>query len=199
MVCKNKLRQSEIGIARYLIPENMGKQDYWNEHWPVIETLLTLEAVLDERIHFFQSEHHQRENAISLIAIADMAWQQIRILAGVKGKDSTWLESYLPQDYSDLQKIGFDLYDLDTEIVNGLGWLYDLHSVLRHPDKKNMKKYPFLLHNPWPKEEANRLIQIASSLLHILYVFSDEFDESGWENDIQKKRKLAQTAKEINT
>lgn len=190
MSYKNKLRQSEIGIARHLIPANVEKQEFWNEHWPVIETLSTLEAVLDERIYFFQSKPHQREGAISLIAIADMAWQQIRILAGVKGKDSTWFQSYLPQDYSDLQKAGFDSYDLDIDIANGLIWLFDLHSAIRHPNKKNIKKHPFLLYDPWPKKEANRLFQVTSSLLRILYVFSDEFDESGWENDIQKKGRL---------
>lgn len=197
-VKKYQLRQSEIGLANYLIPKNIDKQDYWNEHWPIIETMLTLEPILDERIHFFRSGQHKRENAIALIVIADMAWQQIRILAGITGKDSDWLQSYLPQDYDHLRNMGFDSYDLDIGIVNDFVWLFDLHSALRHPKKEYMKKYPFILHNPWPAIEANRLIQTAESLLHILYVFTDKFDESGWEEDIQRKKKFAETARIAN-
>lgn len=195
----HQLRQSEIGIARFLIPADVSRQEYWNENWPVIETLQTLEAVLHERIHFFKSDRHQREDAISLIVIADMAWQQVRILAGLEGKkDSSWFEGYLPQDYDSLREIGFDSFDTDIDVFDGLGWLFDLHSALRHPNKENMKKYPFLLHDPWPEEEATRLIQITSSLLHVLYVVADEFDESGWKDDVQRKRKLAQIAKKAS-
>lgn len=192
---KNRIRQAEIGIARHLIPANVDKQEFWNEHWPVIETLMTLEAVLHERIYFFQKNDHKRKDAVSLIVIADMAWQQIRILAGIKGKDSIWLKNYLPQDYDNLREIGFDSFDPDIEIVNGLGWLFDLHSALRHPDKGNMAKYPFILDEPWPPEKATHLIQVTKNLLHILCVFTGEFDESGWESDVQRKKKLAQIAK----
>jgi len=190
------MKHVESGIAKFLTPEDANTQEYWNKHWPAIEMLPSTEAVLCERIFFYKKNYFDRNDALSLVLIADFAWQQIRNLAGVEGDDKNWLNRYVGDDYNDLKKErGFNLFDKDEELVKNLKWLFDIHSTLRHPSAENLKKHDFLLHDPWPKQQAERLLVTAESLERILSAFSDSFDESGWLDDIDRKSKLAERAR----
>lgn len=191
------MKQVELGIAKFLTPQNVDTQEYWNEHWPVIEMLLSSEAILMERLFFFKENSFQRNDALSLLLIADFVWQQIRKLSGIQGKDERWMRKYLPDLGSNSTKAALlDEFEKgNIEVLENLKWLFGLHTSLRHPTATNFKKHKFLLYDPWPKEQAERLLKTAESLDHILLVFSDSFEESGWMDEVEKKSKLTEKAR----
>jgi hypothetical protein len=167
-------RHQAISFSRYILPmEDRVDQLFWDERWPIIQTLSHVEPVLDERRHFFEKSR-SRNHALSLVLMLDLAWQVVRKLAGLSGKES------LPPP---------------SEQFN---WVYDLHTKLRHPEEL-YPQHAWMFHDPWPQHEADRLIEVAKNMEAVLVDITGDFElGTGYVGEIEEKQIRASIA-EMNS
>lgn len=185
----------ERNIADYLVPKDLANdKDFWITHWCNIQYLGDMSAILEEHLHFFEKDYSRAE-AGSLIAIVDMCWQSIRRMAGKKGDDLKWLNDYLPSNHDSVfpENSQFS-YNNDVQVVEDIKWVFELHSCLRHPEKIFLEA-PFIFNDPWPAEQASRLIKAAKNLDYIFDCISGHFEESGFVDEIEQKKIYAEKAR----
>jgi len=183
-------------IGHYLLPkQDLRNQAYWNKHWPLLEQLQSLAAIMAERRHFFRKTR-SRNDAWLLITTTDLVWQSIRTLAGKTGSDRTWLDSYLPEDHCTLFPEGSSLSFVPLEeMVEDINWVYGLHSQLRHPGS-NAVHLETMLCDPWPDEQADRLDVAAEAASGVLKKFEAHFGlGNGFQEDLEEKAALAEKAR----
>ncbi len=130
----------------------------------IFETLSAINAILKERIMFFETNNYRRNDAISLVVISDTAWQSIRILSDLKNDDSKWFLEISPNENDDLFADYFQL-------LKDMKWVFSLHSYLRHPTATNKGYHPYIFNDPWPKDKSKKLIETAKSIRSMANIY----------------------------
>jgi hypothetical protein len=180
---ERKLRAGADQIGSQLVPNTAHRDEhFWCKHWPTLREIMSVRTILVERRVAF-TEKRSRNNALSLVLFIDLAWQISRSLGGLAGNDLKWLQTTWLRRSEEAVR-AFDL----------LLWVYEMHSTLRHP-QSNWPKNAWLLNDPWPSAEGDRLLDAALVIWHLLRVVDVHFNpETGYEGEIIEKQALATKA-----
>lgn len=168
-------------IAGALVPHAAYRdQEFWNAKFPALSELMSVKAMIRERISFFRQDP-TRNNAVLLIVMADLGWQLLRDIGNIKN-DAKSLRTTLKWSAEAQRKI--DLIE----------WIYAVHSALRHPTS-NFLEYNWVLASPWPEDKQARLLEAAETLAAAMLVLDVHFNpRSGYEGEIAEKQILASNA-----
>ena len=158
-------------------------------HVGLIGELQLLRGILRDVLSFFEREP-SRYNRILLLTVIDSVWQVSRGLSGVDEPDEAWLRRYLPDDHAHLSPDHANSFAEDKQIVDDLLWAHGLHTALRHPVTKTAA-WSFLLSEPWPMEDTQRLIGTGEAVKQILRSFVLTLDpDTGYDGEVSEKQRL---------
>ena len=172
------LEEHEIrSFSELIVPlEHRNDQNYWNEKWAILRELSSIAAILKERVYFFKKEF-DRNDAWTLVLVADLAWQLLQELS-LKRKDDLRNELKSHRGYASINRV------------------FKLHTFLRHPTD-SFPGESWMLSDPWPKEQSQELLQSARDLGQVLNYLCSFFEKnSGWASDVRRKTEMSIIAEE---
>ncbi|MGE0205784.1 MAG: hypothetical protein AB7E70_03030 [Hyphomicrobiaceae bacterium] len=168
-------------IAGSLVPPTAYRdQSFWNEKFPALGELCSIKALIRDGLCSFNGDR-SRNNSVLLVVMTDLGWQLLRDIGGIRNSAAE-LRHRLRWSREAIRAL--DLFE----------WTYAAHSALRHPTSK-FPGYFWILANPCPTEEADKLVEAAETLAAALNVLVTHFcPESGYDGDVAAKRELARVA-----